>query len=395
VQVCFGHESQMDRLAQRLGIDPVELRLRNALAPGDVLPDGQHVTGAAPVAECIRAAVSHPMPPAAGDRLLERPGGAGRTADPKRVRRGVGVAAGFKNLLYSEGFHDDSEASVRLSGGAATVTCAVAEVGQGFVTIASQTARTVLGCDAVIEPSDTVAIGSAGSSSASRQTWMSGGAVLLAAQRVADQVRAALAGRLGVPAETLTLTDDGRLVSADGGVDLTVAEAAGDEEFSASALHRHRPTHPLDDRGQGDADASFVFAAHRAVVDVDLDLGLVRVVQVATGQDVGRVLHPTQVVGQIEGGIAQGVGLAVMEEIVVDGGIVQNPSFTDYLIPTVADTPDVVATCIEQPEPGAPFGAKGVGEPPTISSTAAVVAAIRAASGVDVSRVPVRPWDLV
>jgi xanthine dehydrogenase D subunit len=395
VQVCFGHESQMDRLAQRLGIDPVELRLRNALAPGDVLPDGQRITGAAPVAECIRAAVSHPMPPAAGDRLLERPGGAGRTADPKRVRRGVGVAAGFKNLLYSEGFHDDSEASVRLSGGAATVTCAVAEVGQGFVTIASQTARTVLGCDAVIEPSDTVAIGSAGSSSASRQTWMSGGAVLLAAQRVADQVRAALAGRLGVPAETLTLTDDGRLVSADGGVDLTVAEAAGDEEFSASALHRHRPTHPLDDRGQGDADASFVFAAHRAVVDVDLDLGLVRVVQVATGQDVGRVLHPTQVVGQIEGGIAQGVGLAVMEEIVVDGGIVQNPSFTDYLIPTVADTPDVVATCIEQPEPGAPFGAKGVGEPPTISSTAAVVAAIRAASGVDVSRVPVRPWDLV
>jgi len=119
------------------------------------------------------------------------------------------------------------------------------------------------------------------------------------------------------------------------------------------------------------------------------------VVQVATGQDVGRVLHPTQVTGQIEGGIAQGVGLAVMEEIVVDGGLVRNPSFTDYLIPTVADAPEVLATCIEEPEPDAPFGAKGVGEPPTISSTAAVVAAIRSATGVDVTRVPVRPWDLV
>jgi len=121
----------------------------------------------------------------------------------------------------------------------------------------------------------------------------------------------------------------------------------------------------------------------------------VRVVQITTGQDVGRVLHPTQVVGQIEGGIAQGLGLAVMEELVVDDGVIRNPSFTDYLIPTVADAPDVLATCIEQPEPGAPFGAKGVGEPPTISSTAAIAAAIRAASGVDVTRVPVHPWDLV
>jgi CO/xanthine dehydrogenase Mo-binding subunit len=160
-------------------------------------------------------------------------------------------------------------------------------------------------------------------------------------------------------------------------------------------VHRHRRTYPLDERGQGDADVGFVFAAHRAVVDVDIDLGLVRVVQVATGQDVGRVLHPTQVIGQIEGGIAQGVGLAVMEEMVIDGGLVLNPSFTDYLVPTVADTPEVLATCIEEPEPDAPFGAKGVGEPPTISSTAAIAAAIRAASGVDVTRVPVRPWDLI
>jgi CO/xanthine dehydrogenase Mo-binding subunit len=285
---------------------------------------------------------------------------------------------------------------VRLAGGVATVSTAVAEVGQGFVTIAGQIARTVLGCDAVVlEPVDSTSMGSAGSSSASRQTWMSGGAVLRACRLVAEQVRAAYARRLGVAPDAVALSEDGLLVVGAGGASATVASGAGDEVFEASAVHRHRPTVPLDEQGQGAADVSFVFAAHRAVVDVDPDLGLVRVVQITTGQDVGRVLHPTQVIGQIEGGIAQGVGLAVMEEIVMDGGLVRNPSFTDYLIPTVADAPEVLATCIEQPEPDAPFGAKGVGEPPTISSTAAVAAAIRSATGVDVTRVPVRPWDLV
>jgi len=403
VQVCFAHESQMDKLAQRLGIPPVELRLLNAMATGDVLPTGQRITGTAPVAECLRAAVAHPLPAEPGDELLERPGGAGRTADLRRVRRGVGVAVGFKNLMYSEGFDDDSEARVRLDDGVAFVSCAVAEVGQGFVTIAGQVVRSVLGvATVVLEPADTASVGSAGSSSASRQTWMSGGAVLRASRLVADQVRSALARRLGVPPESLLLTDEGRITSADADahtppeVDVTVAQAAGREVFEATAVHKHRLTEPLDaETGQGQADVSYAFAAHRAVVDVDIDLGLVRVVQVATGQDVGKVLNPAQVTGQIEGGIAQGVGLAVMEEIVLTDGLVRNPSFTDYLIPTFADAPEVLATCIEQPEPGAPFGAKGVGEPPTISSTAAVVAAIRSATGVDVSRVPVHPWDLI
>ena len=260
----------------------------------------------------------------------------------------MGFAVGFKNLLYSEGFDDSSEARVRLAGGVATVTCAVAEVGQGFVTVAGQIARTALGCDSVVvEPAGTDTVGSAGSSSASRQTWMSGGAVLRACTLVADQVRADLARRLGVPIESLITGEDGRITARTSlpagagagsggdrsapGIDVTVADAAGDREYTATAVHRHRPTVPLDERGQGEADVSYVFAAHRAVVDVDPDLGLVRVVQVATGQDVGRVLHPTQVIGQIEGGIAQGVGLAVMEEMVIQDGQVQNPSFTESL----------------------------------------------------------------
>ncbi|MEY2450953.1 MAG: hypothetical protein QOD92_527 [Acidimicrobiaceae bacterium] len=366
VQVCFAHEAQMDRLAQACGVDPIELRLRNALGPGDELLTGQVVTGSLPVERVIRECAALPMPGAAVDDSLARPGGAGRTSDTVDVTRGIGFAVGFKNLMYAEGYMDGSTARCRLEDGLVTITCGAAEVGQGFVTLAQQIARTVLDVeDVLLAPADT-SIGSAGSTSASRQTMMSGGAVEKACLAVRDQRDAHLAA----------------------------GQALEGVVFEATEEYHHRLTHPLDHDGQGDAHVSFACAAHRAIVDVDVELGLVRVVQIATAQDVGRVLNPLQVTGQIEGGIAQGVGLAVMEELLVDGGHVRNPNFTDYLIPTTLDMPTVVYSLVEEPEPGAPFGAKGVGEPPTISSTPAVVAAIRAASGVPLSRVPVRPGDL-
>jgi CO/xanthine dehydrogenase Mo-binding subunit len=127
---------------------------------------------------------------------------------------------------------------------------------------------------------------------------------------------------------------------------------------------------------------------------VDTELGLVKVVRVDTAQDVGRALNPASIRGQIEGGILQGVGLAIMEELVLEDGVIKNPNFTDYLLPTILDAPDVEALLIEQDGSWGPYGAKGVGEPPTISSTAAVVAAIRAASGKELHRVPIRPQDI-
>jgi CO/xanthine dehydrogenase Mo-binding subunit len=188
---------------------------------------------------------------------------------------------------------------------------------------------------------------------------------------------------------------DGRVMSADGMLAIPIADAAPGEVFEETVVFRHRPTERLDADGQGDAHVAFAFAAHRAVVDVDLDLGLVRVVEVATSQDVGRVLNPLQLLGQIEGGISQGVGLAVMEELVLQGGYLKNPSFTDYIIPTALDMPQVtIQALVEEPEPGAPFGAKGAGEPPCISSTAAIVAAIRDATGLELPRAPVRPQDI-
>jgi CO/xanthine dehydrogenase Mo-binding subunit len=175
---------------------------------------------------------------------------------------------------------------------------------------------------------------------------------------------------------------------------VSLADALRGGPIEATREFHHAPTEPLDENGQGNAHWSLAFAAHRAVVDVDPELGLVRVVQMATTQDIGRALNPLAVTGQIEGGIAQGVGLAVMEEIIVDHGKVKNPSFTDYLLPTALDMPPVVQTWIEQPERLAPYGAKGVGEPPTISSTGAVVAAIRQATRLPLTRIPVRPDDI-
>jgi xanthine dehydrogenase D subunit len=405
VQVCFAHEAQMDKLADALGMDPVDLRLRNAMKPGDHLLTGQIITGTAPVREVIEACIAHPLPddPGPDDPPMLLPGGAGLTAERADVRRGTGIAVSIKNLMYSEGFDDFSTARARLELGPdgvpfATVQCAAAEVGQGFVTLAQQIARTELHVDRVeLGPADT-SIGSAGSTSASRQTWMSGGAVQLACRAVREALLARAAAREG---EAVTgsrrvrfaLRGD-EIVDLDSGVTVTVADLLAEGPIDETREHHHAPTDPLDADGQGNAHVSFAFAAHRAVVDVDPDLGLLRVVQVATGQDIGKALNPRAVTGQLEGGIAQGLGLAVMEEIVVDQGRIRNASFTDYLIPTALDMPPVVQSWIEQPEPGAPFGAKGVGEPPTISSTPAIVAAVRDATGLPLARVPIRAQDI-
>lgn len=407
VQACFGYESQMDKLAAELGMDPVELRVRNAMSEGSTMATGQLVDSPAPVAELLRLVQAKPLPPAAGDDLREKPGGVSNTTHGEGVRRGVGYAVGIKNVCFSEGFDDYSTARVRLeviAGEAvALVHTAAAEVGQGLVTLQGQIVRTELGVEWVtIAPADTT-VGSAGSSSASRQSYVTGGAVRAACEAVRARVfqRAVerFGGNPGDPgnpgdqAHELELV--GGRVLAGGTVLADLADLLGDEVVEETREYRHRPTYPIDPlTGQGDAHVQFAFAAHRAVVDVDVELGLVRVVELACAQDVGRAMNPQAVLGQIQGGSAQGLGLAVMEEIQVADGKIRNPSFTDYLIPTILDMPPMVIDVLELADPHAPYGLRGVGEPPTISSTPAVVAAIRAASGLALNRVPVRPEHL-
>ena len=397
VQACFAHEGQMDRLAAAVGSDPVSIRLLNAMETGDRLITGQVIENVAPVARCIRETAALPLPgePVGGHDgdPLRLPGGTGLTADRSHIRRGIGWGVAIKNLMYSETFDDYSTARVRLADGVAWVKTATSEVGQGFVTIAAQIARTVLGVDEVVlEPIDTT-IGSAGSTSASRQTWMSGGAVNGACMLVRDRLFAHVAAAHSLTQSQLAI-DGADIVDTVGLLRVSVAAASAGLVIEETFEYHHKPTEDLDEFGQGNCHTAFAFVAHRAVVDVDPELGLVKVVQIATAQDVGRALNPLSVVGQIEGGIAQGVGLAVMEENILIDGHVRNASFTDYLLPTFLDMPDVEISLIEERDPIAPLGAKGVGEPPTISSTPAVVAAIRDALGKDLWRVPVRPSDI-
>ena len=267
VQTCFAGEAQMDKLAVALGIDPVELRLLNALEPGDVLPTGQTITGSMPVAECIRAAAAlePPRPEQLPRDVIRLPGGAGNTTNGDGVRRGVGFAVGFKNIAYSEGFDDYCAARVRLSPeGWAEVHCAAAEVGQGVTGVILQVARTELGIDDVrLAPGQTATVESAGSASASRMKGMAAGAVR-------DACRAALEEQARRP----------------------------DEEIDVERIYRHPRTTPLDpETGQITGERShvaFATCAMKVVAEVDVELGLTRIVWICAPQGVGRAVKPQQ-----------------------------------------------------------------------------------------------------
>jgi len=398
VQAAFAHEAQMDKLASALGLDPVELRCRNAMTQGAEAPTGQVIDSPAPVEELLRRVQAMPLPPPRSPDgepdLRDLPGGVANTTHGEGVVRGVGYAVAYKNVGFSEGFDDYSTARVRLevlSGQAtATVHTASAEVGQGLVTVEQQIVRTELGVDQVISAPKDTQVGSGGSSSASRQTYVTGGAVRAACEQVRERALAVIQRRLGCTMPDLRL-EGGKVVSGEdilGGL----SDLLGDEIIDETVEWRHRPTEAVDpETGQGFAHVQYAFAAHRAVVDVDTELGLVKVVALDCVQDVGKAINPQAVLGQIQGGSAQGLGLAVMEEIQISGGKIRNPSFTDYLIPTILDMPPMRIEVLEYPDPHAPYGLRGVGEPPTISSGPAIVAAIRAATGLALNQVPVRP----
>ena len=395
VQACFAHESQMEKLGVALGLSPVEIRLKNVMETGDRLITGQIMDSVAPVEQCIREtdAIAMPEPLLPNADIRQIPGGTGLTAQPGNIVRGVGWGVSMKNLMYSEGFDDYSTARCRMTDGVVSVKFATSEVGQGFTMLAQQIARTILGVDEVLLDTIDTQVGSAGSTSASRQTWMSGGAVKAACEKVLEDLfdHAALTFELSRDHVRIEETD---IVDILSGRRIAVSEASKGVNLDRTEEYHHPPTEDLDVNGQGNCHVAFAFVAHRAVVDVDVELGLVKVVQIATAQDVGRILNPISVQGQVEGGIAQGLGLAVMEEIIVKDGKVRNPSFTDYLLPTFLDAPLVEMVLIEEFEPKSPLGAKGVGEPPCISVTPAIANAIRNATGRELPRVPIRPYDI-
>lgn len=402
VQACFAHESMMDKLAEALELDPVHVRQINAVSQGSKLATGQVVHAPAPLAEMLDQVRAIPLPAAldASD-IRNLPGGASQTTHGEGVVRGIGYGVGIKNICFSEGFDDLSTARVRLEVIAgepvALVHTAAAEVGQGLVTVEAQIARTELGIERVtIHPADNQ-VGDSGSSSASRQTYMTGGAVKTACEAVrARLLELAIAQGHGPAAQLI----GGKVVSETGEVLAAIVDVLNEGVIEETREYHHRPTTGMDPvTGQG-SHTQLALCVHRAVVDVDTELGLVKVVALDAVQDVGKIMNRLSLEGQIHGGSAQGLGLAVMEEIQVKNGKVLNPSFTDYLIPTILDMPPQKLEILENADPHAPYGLRGAGEPPTLSSTPAIASAIRDAcrsqgGNVHINRVPVRPEDII
>ncbi|MFE3028468.1 xanthine dehydrogenase family protein molybdopterin-binding subunit, partial [Nocardia tengchongensis] len=404
VQACFAHESMMDKLAEALDMDPVTVRQVNVVSQGSKLATGQIVHAPTPLVEMLDSLRDMEMPESIDTSDIRNlPGGASQTTHGEGVYRGVGYGVGIKNICFSEGFDDYSTARVRLEviGGepVALVHTAGAEVGQGLITLEAQIARTELTVDRVVShPSDNN-VGSSGSSSASRQSYMTGGAVMTACRAVAEELFVLARKKFDVVG--FMHLEGGKVVKNNGEVVAAIADVLGEDVIDLTREYHHQPTTGMDKvTGQGSSHTQLAVCVHRAVVDVDTELGLVKVVALDAVQDVGKIMNRLSLEGQIHGGSIQGLGLAVMEEIQVTNGKVRNPSFTDYLIPTILDTPPQKLEILENPDPHAPYGLRGAGEPPTLSSTPAIAAAIRDAcrkrggTG-NINRVPVRPEDII
>jgi len=377
-QIAFAHESQMDLLAQGLGLDPLEIRMRNALKPGSRTATGQVLSSSVGIGECLRRIEPH-----------------WREAHPKGERPWEFAGKGLGAMWYgigNTGMKNPSRARVMVDGeGKVTLYTGAAEIGQGSDTVLCQIATAVLGVpweELRLVRADTALTLDAGATSASRQTYISGGAVADACGKLRAMLLGEAARMLGRRPEKLTLSN-GLIKGPDGEVLASlrdVAERCYQEGKVLAAEGFFDPeTTPLDpETGQGIPYATYAFACQMAEVLIDGTTGQVQVKRVVAAHDVGRAINPRQVEGQIMSGVAMGVGFALMEEFHPG----RTRSMKDYLIPTTMDMPEVVPIIVEEPEPTGPFGAKGVGEPALIPTAPAVLNAIADALGERIYRLP-------
>jgi CO/xanthine dehydrogenase Mo-binding subunit len=381
-QAAIAHETLYDDLAEKAGIDRLEFRHINALRAGDTTYSGQRLDASAGLAQCLDS-----LRPRWAELNAEA---AAFNARDTRVRRGVGIGCMWYGI-GNTGMSNPSTMRITLSrAGKLTFWNGAVDIGQGSTTVLTQIAADALGVpvskfDLVL--GDTDLTFDAGKTSASRQTFVSGKAAQLTAASLRTQIlRLTNAG----PAATIALNGP-RLVISEGGrdtlLDLAQLPDRGDGIVLEAIESFDPPATPLDAKGQGTPYATYGFAAQIATVDVDLDLGTVKVRKIIAAHDVGRTINPSLVEGQIHGGIAQGLGLALMEEFIPG----RTENLHDYLIPTFGDMPEIEVILIEDNEPLGPFGAKGIGEPALIPTPPAILGAIRHATGVTIRQVPALP----
>jgi CO/xanthine dehydrogenase Mo-binding subunit/aerobic-type carbon monoxide dehydrogenase small subunit (CoxS/CutS family) len=381
-QAAIAGEALMDALAADLGLDALEFRARNALRPGDATPTGQVLGAGAALMACLDALRPR------WHALLEMAEHFNARGGPRR--QGVGIACqwyGIGNTSLSN--PSDMEIGLTAAGRIVLFSGAL-EIGQGSDNVMAQIAAETLGlpADAIdLVTGDTDRTLDAGKTSASRQTFVSGNA----ARAAAEDLRGALLRLANAGAGATLALADGRVLVTHDGITSAIDPAAMAPDARGVVLrglgHFDPPTTPLDDDGQGDPYACYSFGAQIALVEVDTTLGTVAVRRIVAAHDVGRAINPQQVEGQIAGGIAQGLGLALMEEYLAG----RTENLHDYLIPTIGDIPPIETILIEQPDPLGPFGAKGVGEPALIATAPAILNAIHAATGARITRIPATP----
>lgn len=364
-QGAFAAEMQMNKLAVALGMDPVELRLRNTLREGSLLTVGTPLPKGVSISEVVEAVAEQSY-----WQRLEGKWARVYTPGPgdSTKRRGVGVACAFKNVGFSFGAPEECWAIVELRGGAeideVILYHAAAEVGQGVHTAMQQMTAEAVGVPLEkvrLIASDTVSTRNSGSVSASRMTFMSGNAIRGAAQKA--------------------------------------LELWQDEERPAVGIYQYRPprTTPYDpETGRSEPNFAYGYVAEVVEIEVDIETGQIHLVNVFCADDVGRAVNPQQVQGQIEGAVVQAAGYAVMEELHVQDGRILNPTLSTYLIPTVLDIPDRVESIIlEYPDPIGPWGARGMAEMPYLPLAPAVASALYDATGIWFDEIPLTPQRVV
>ncbi len=366
-QGAFAAEGQINKLADALGMDPLELRAKNTIREGSIISVGTPLPPGVSMPQVLDAVGEQ-------SGYWQRPNGAWQrqplqqNGTPPHIRRGVGMGAGFKNVGFSFGFPEHSWAGVELHGGAdvdeVVLRVGGADVGQGAHTVMMQMAAEAVGMPLEkvrIVASDTATSGSSGSASASRLTFMSGNAIRGAAE--------------------------------------IALKKWADEERPAVGEFMYRPpkTTPYDPQtGRSEPNFAYGYVAQVAEVDVDIETGQIYVRRVVNVSDVGKAVNPQLVEGQVEGAVAQALGYAVMEHLISKEGKILNPYLSTYLIPTVLDMPlEVKSVILEYPDPIGPWGARGMAEMPMIPLVPAIAAAIHDATGVWLYEQPFTPDRVV
>lgn len=382
-QAAICQETLYDELAAELGLDRLEFRLKNALRNGCETVTGQRLESGVGIADCLEALRPHWL------RALADAAAFNKAHDAKR-RRGVGVASCWYGCGNTS-LPNPSTIKVGISAdGGVVLHQGAVDIGQGSNTVIAQICADALGLPLEkirLKGADTAMTPDAGKTSASRQTFVSGKAAQMAGRALREKVLRFA----NVTDKAVLSLEPGRLVIREGDavrhVDLAALPADPDGFVFAAQETYDPPTTPLDAKGQGNPYAVYGYGAQIAELEVDMRLGTVKLMKITAAHDVGRAINPVLAEGQIEGGVAQGIGLALMEEYIPG----RTENLHDYLIPTIGDVPPIETILVEVPDPEGPFGAKGLGEHVLIPTAPAILNAIRHAAGVTVTKVPATP----